>query len=61
MKKKKRKHGKVRLRARRSAWAVRARQRGSPRKQGAESKSLQWLRMIPFGVDNFDVYIPEAK
>lgn len=61
MKKKKRKHGKVRLRARHPAWSVHAKRRARPRKQGAESKAVQWLRMIPAGLEAFDALIPEAK
>jgi hypothetical protein len=58
VKKKKRKHGKVRLRARRSAWSVHARRHDSPRKHNAESAPVQWLRIIPDRrEDDLKVYV----
>jgi hypothetical protein len=60
-KKKKRKHGKVRLRARRSAWSVHARRRAGVRKQNAESTSMQWLRIIPDRrEDDLEVHIASS-
>jgi hypothetical protein len=61
IKKKKRKHGKVRLRARRAAWSVHSKRRASSQEPSTESRPARWLRMIPAGPEVFDVLIPEAK